>query len=259
LDDYVSRMKDKQEQIFYIGGQDVETLSASPLVERLLKQGYEVLYLTEPIDEYLAPGIGSYDGKYPMVNVGREGLKLDTDQEEEEKFSEEFKDLVDFLKAHHSGRLEKVVVSNRLTKSPSALVSNSWGYTANMERIVRAQALGDSKMANISKTAKKVMEINPRHPIIKELNARIQVDPEDPVARDTADLLYDTAALHSGFSLDEPSKFAERIHRMMKLSLQIPIDAEAEEAPEPEEKSQSEQAEAEVDEEWNEEDEHSEL
>jgi len=258
LDDYVSRMKEKQEQIYYIGGQDVDTLAGSPLVERLLKRGYEVLYLIEPIDEYLAPGIGSYDGKYPMVNVGREGLKLEADQEDEEKLNEQFKDVVDFLKAHHSGKLEKVVISNRLTKSPSALVSNSWGYTANMERIVRAQALGDSKSSNLSKTAKKVMEINPRHPIIKELNQRIQADPEDPVAKDTADLLYDTAALHSRFSLDEPSKFAERIHRMMKLSLQIPIDAEADEAPEPEEKPQEEQAEQ-VDEEWNDEEEHAEL
>jgi heat shock protein beta len=162
LDDYVSRMKEGQDQIFYLAGTSKDAVEKSPLIERVIKRGYEVLYMVDPIDEYALQHIPKYDGKYKMTNLGKEGVKLDDKEVEDDKkkTEEEYKPLVDYLKDTLSDKLEKVVVTDRLTTSPCALVSTSYGYTANMERIIKAQALGIKGQAPY--VPKKILEINPR-------------------------------------------------------------------------------------------------
>jgi len=231
LSDYVSRMKEGQEQIYYLAGESKEAVASSPLIERLVKKGYEVLFMIDPIDEYALGHMEKFDSKYKLTNVAREGVTFDgeeDDAESEQDLKDEFKDVINFLKTKLADKIERVQISKLLSNSPSALVSSMYGFTANMERIVKAQALGDKSVPNWN--PKKIMEINPRHPIVKELNRRVASDPTDATANDIAKLMYDTAALASGFSLEDPAEFSQRIVRMMNLSL----DLDASAAPEPE-------------------------
>jgi len=230
LDDYVSRMKEGQTQIYYLAGESKEVVESSPLIERLIKRGYEVLYMTDPIDEYALANLEKYDGKYKITNIGREGLKLEDDQadeEKEKKLEQEYSHLTSFLKKALGNKVEKVTISHRLTQSPTALVSSAHGYTANMERIIKAQALSDPKATQFY-IPRRILEINPRHPLIKQLAQKVQENEEDPSAKDIAELMYDTAALTSGFSLDEPADLAAKIHKILYNNLNIdpntPID-----------------------------------
>lgn len=231
LGDYVSRMKEGQTQIYYLGGESLDMVQNSPLIERLVKKGYEVLFMVDPIDEYAVNHLEKFDGKYKLTNIGRENLKLDGEEEAEDdkKNQEEYKSLTSFLKTVLGSKIEKVVISNRLTNSPSALVASSQGMTANMERIFKAQALADKNAAFL---ARKILEINPKHPIIHELLRRVTADAEDPTARDIAELMYDTASLSSGFALEDTSKFSQRVIRMMNLGLNLDANAAPQEEPE---------------------------
>jgi heat shock protein beta len=223
LDSYVSRMKEGQTQIYYLAGESKESVETSPLLEKLIKKGYEVLYMTDPIDEYCLANLEKFDGKYKITNIGREGLKLDGDEKEEEKekeIEEKYSPLLSFLKKTLGSKVEKVTVSSRLTQSPTALVSSAGGWTANMERIIKAQALSDPKSAQVN-IPKRILEINPRHPLIKELLEKVKINENDPVAVDIAGLMYDTAALTSGFSLEEPAELASKIQKLLYTTLNI--------------------------------------
>jgi heat shock protein beta len=222
LDEYLSRMKEGQKQIYYLAGENKESVETSPLIEKLVTKGYEVLYMLEPVDEYTMQALEKYDGKYKLTNIAREGLEFDDDQSEktEKENKEKFSGLIKYLKKVLSSRVERVEISKRLTHSPSALVSSQYGWTANMERILKAQALSDPN-ANKFQPARKILEINPKHPIIVELKNKIEKDENDPDAEDIAELLYETACLTSGYSLDEPSEFAQRIVRLMNKNLNI--------------------------------------
>eukprot|EP01116_Phalansterium_solitarium_P013577 TRINITY_DN30971_c0_g1_i1.p1 TRINITY_DN30971_c0_g1~~TRINITY_DN30971_c0_g1_i1.p1 ORF type:complete len:810 (-),score=442.35 TRINITY_DN30971_c0_g1_i1:500-2929(-) len=240
LGDYVKRMKEGQTQIYYLAGESKDQVASSPLLERLVKKGYEVLYMIDPIDEYALGNLEKFDGKYPMTNIARENLKLDGEKEDEEKDKkdkEEYKVLTKFIKSTLDGKVVNVVVTKRLTSSPSVLVSGQSGWTANMERIIKAQALADPKSA-ANYAPRKILEINPRHPIVKELLRRVQEDEKgDETAKDIVGLLYDTAALTSGFTLDDAPSFATRIVKMMSLGLNVDptaIEEEVEEEPAPE-------------------------
>jgi len=235
LDEYVKRMKEDQKQIYYLPGENKESVEASPLLERLVKKGYEVLYMVDPIDEYCLGHLEKFDGKYKLTNISREGLKFDGEEEDQEKEKEQqeaFSVLTKFLKSNLSTRVEKVIVSNRLTNSPSALVSSQSGWTANMERILKAQALADPKQHKFN-APRKILEINPRHPLIKELLRLVTADENDQSAKDIAGLMYETAALQSGWTLDDTPDFATRIQRMMHKNLGLDPDAVPEEEPEP--------------------------
>jgi len=228
FEDYVGRMKEGQKEIYWLAGDSREALEKSPLVERIVKRGYEVLYLTDPIDEYTMSSLEKYDGKHKLTHVGREGVKLPDDKEEEKETQEKFKPLTEFLSKHLTGKIEKAVVSTRLTKTPCALVAGSYGYSAHQEKIIKAQALGTDKNLSYMK-ARRIMEVNHRHPLVVELLNRLTVDAEDQTVKDTAELLYETAALHSGFALEDPASFAERVQRMLQISLNIDANATAEE------------------------------
>ena len=224
LKDYITRMKENQKDIYYITGESKAAVESSPFLEALKKKGLEVLYMVDPIDEYAMQQLKEFDG-HKMVCVTKEGLDLSQfDTEEEKTRAEELKKqnekLVAKIKEILEGKVEKVVISNRVVNSPCVLVTGEYGWSANMERIMRAQALRDSSMSTYM-ASKKTLEINPNNSIINELRRRLDSDNSDKTVQDLVWLLFDTALLASGFSLDEPSGFASRIHRMIKLGLSL--------------------------------------
>merc|ERR1712170_236427 len=230
LKDYVSRMKDNQNDIYYITGESKDAVKNSAFVERLTKRGFEVLYMTEPIDEYCTQQLKEYDGKN-LVCVTKEGLELPEDEEEKKKYEEKkakFEPLCKVMKEILDTRVEKVTVSNRLVKSPCCIVTSQYGWSANMERIMKAQALKDSSTMGYM-AAKKQLEINPDHAIIKTLKDKADADKNDKSVKDLVQLLYETSLLASGFSLEDPTVHANRIHRMIKLGLGIDGDDDEEE------------------------------
>jgi len=230
LGDYVARMKENQKDIYYITGESKDVVSTSSFVERLKKRGFEVVYMTEPIDEYVVQQLKEFDGKN-LVSITKEGLELPEDEEEKKKTEadkEKFSGLCKVMKDILDKKVEKVVVSNRLVASPCCIVTSQYGWTANMERIMKAQALRDTSTMGYM-AAKKHLEINPDHSIVENLRQRADADKNDKSVRDLVMLLFETALLSSGFSLEDPAVHAQRIHRMIKLGLGID-DTEEEEA-----------------------------
>jgi len=222
LADYVARMKENQKDIYYITGESKEVVSSSSFVERLKKRGFEVVYMTEPIDEYVVQQLKEFDGKN-LVSITKEGLELPEDEEEKKKSEadkEKFSGLCKVMKDILDKKIEKVVVSNRLVASPCCIVTSQYGWTANMERIMKAQALRDTSTMGYM-AAKKHLEINPDHSIVENLRQRAEADKNDKSVKDLVMLLFETALLSSGFSLEDPAVHAQRIHRMIKLGLGI--------------------------------------
>merc|ERR1711962_1293724 len=231
LADYVTRMKDNQKDIYFITGESVDIVKNSAFVERVTKRGFEVLYMCEPIDEYCVQQLREYDGKN-LVSVTKESLELPEDEEEKKKREEDkakFENLCKVMKDILDKKVEKVVVSNRLVNSPCCIVTSQYGWTANMERIMKAQALRDTSTMGYM-AAKKHLEINPDHSIIANLKQRAEADKNDKSVKDLVHLLFETSLLSSGFSLEDPATHAARIHRMIKLGLGI--DEADEELPE---------------------------
>jgi molecular chaperone HtpG len=226
--DYVSRMKESQKDIYYITGENKDQVKNSAFVERVVKRGFEVVYMTEPIDEYCVQQLKEYDGK-KLVSVTKEGLELPEDEDEKKKFEEakaKFEPLCKVMKDALDKKVEKVVVSNRLVSSPCCIVTSQYGWSANMERIMKAQALRDTSTLGYM-AAKKHLEINPDHNIMETLRAKAEADKNDRAVKDLVMLLYETSLLSSGFSLDDPQIHANRIHRMIKLGLGIDEEDDA--------------------------------
>lgn len=222
LKEYVSRMKENQKHIYYITGESRETVASSAFVERVRSRGYEVIYMVEPIDEYCVQQLKEYEGKQ-LVSVTKEGLELPEDEAETKKREEDkkkFETLCKVVKDILDKKVEKVVVSNRLVQSPCCIVTSQFGWTANMERIMKAQALRDSSAMGYM-AAKKHLEINPDHPIIEQLRVKAEADKNDKSVKDLVMLLFETALLCSGFSLEDPQSHSSRIYRMIKLGLGI--------------------------------------
>jgi len=227
LDDYVSRMDDKQPGIYYVTGESKRAVETSPFLEKLKKKGYEVLFMVDPIDEYAVGQLKEYEGK-KLISATKEGLEIAEDDDEKKAFEEaksKTESLCKLMKEVLDDKVEKVVVSSRLADSPCVLVTGEYGWTANMERIMKAQALRDATQSAYM-TSKKTMEINPTNQIIVALREKAEADQSDKTVKDLIWLLYDTSLLTSGFSLEEPATFASRIHRLVKLGLSIDDDDE---------------------------------
>lgn len=234
LKEYVAKMKEGQKDIFFITGESKAAVANSPFIESLKKRGMEVIYMVDPIDEYVIQQLKEFDGK-KLKNCTKEGLDLEETEEEKKMLEEQktaFEPLCTLIKEVLSEKVEKVLVGKRIEDSPCVLVTGEHGWSANMERIMKAQALRDATMSSYM-VSKKTMEINPNHSIVIELKKKSDSDKGDKTVKDLIWLLYDTSLLTSGFSLDDSTHFAGRIHRMIKLGLSIDDDKiDEEELPE---------------------------
>ena len=227
LDDYVADMAEGQESIYYVAADTREAAENSPFLEKLQKKGFEVLYLIDPIDEVAMTNLSQFKEK-TLVDISKEDLDLGEDEEEaakQKEIEEEYKGLTEWLRETLGAKVEKVTVSKRLTDTPCILVTSKFGWSANMERIMKAQAMGDSRASEYMK-GKKTMEINPLSPVILDLKAKQEAGDADAAA--TAELLFDTAMLTSGFTIEQPAEFASKIFALMDKAVVNKADAKSE-------------------------------
>merc|ERR1712164_153917 len=230
LEDYVANMKDDQKNIYYISGEDKESLLKSPSAEKLLAKDIEIIFMTDSVDEYTVQHLTEFEGKR-LINASREGLKLeegDKDKKREEQYKEMFKPLLDFTKEYLGKKVEKVQISKHLVNSPVVVLSADYGWTAQMEKVMKSQAFADQSKFEFMKS-KRMFEINPRHPMIIELNSRLQSKPEgDEQLTDMVVSLYLSAVVSAGYQLmpEDAQDFAERVGRMVGSGLSVEPDAE---------------------------------
>jgi len=228
LKDYVTRMQENQNSIYYITGDSKAKLETSPFLEEAKRRDLEVLYMVDPIDEYVMQQVKDFEDK-KCVCLTTEGLRFEKTEEEkkqEEEEKAEYEKLTKEMKEILGDKVEKVTLTERLATSPCILVTSEFGWSAHMEQIMKNQALRDNQMSSYM-VSKKTMEINPQHPIVKELKRKVAADQNDKTVKDLVFLLFDTSLLSSGFSLEDPAGYAERIHRMIKLGLSIDEDEPA--------------------------------
>merc|ERR1712085_110288 len=219
LDQYTEKMPENQKAIYYVTGEGKERAAMSPVAEKLKSRGFDVLYATEPLDEIMFESLTSF-GDYDIKDAGKDTLKLDDDDEDAAKKKEELNrenvDVINYLETILAGEVEKVSVSDLLTDSPAALVQGAYGMSPSMQRYMKAQTVASGQeLSGMDSMNKVCMEINPNHPIVKDLAKRVKENKAGQEAEDFARLLFDVAGMTSGYDIEDMAGFAKRVMLMM--------------------------------------------
>merc|ERR1719145_317030 len=270
LDKYLDRMQESQESIYYMSGDNMEVMKKSPSLQMFKKKDIEVLMLSDHLDEPCIQKLADYEGK-KFVSIQKADVKLDETEEEKKRFTklkDMYKPLTDWWKEKLTDltekgamkdagvKVEKVEISKRLTESPVVVVTSQFGYSAQQERVMKAQSFQNKDQIGMM-SGRKTLEINPNHPVIVDLLSKVKSDKEDKAAVDTAQVLFQTALIESGYEIADPSALVNRVYRLMSKELGVDPDAPMKEVevPEGEEEAEDEDKEDESDSDDAEEDE----
>merc|ERR1711920_155749 len=266
LDKYLDRMQESQESIYYMSGDSIDVMKKAPSLQIFKKKDLEVLMLSDHLDEPCIQKLADYEGK-KFVSIQKADVKLDETEEEKKRFSklkDMYKPLTDWWKEKLTDltekgamkdagvKIEKVELSKRLTNSPVVVVTSQFGYSAQQEKVMKAQAFQNKDQVGMM-SGRKTLELNPNHPVVVDLLSKVKADKEDMAALDTAQMLFQTALIESGYEIADPSALVNRVYRLMSKELGVDPDAPLKEVEVPEEEEEAEEEE-DKDEEGEEED-----
>jgi len=255
LDKYLDRMQESQESIYYMSGDSIDVMKKAPALQIFKKKDLEVLMLPDHLDEPCLQKLADYEGK-KFVSIQKADVKLDETDEEKKKFTklkDMYKPLTDWWKdklteltekgaMKDAGvKIEKVEISKRLTESPVVVVTSQFGYSAQQEKVMKAQAFQNKDQLQMM-SGRKTLEINPNHPVVIDLLSKVKASKEDAAALDTAQVLFQTALIESGYEIADPSALVNRVYRLMSKELNIDPDAPLKEVEIPEEEEEAEEA-----------------
>merc|ERR1712174_44127 len=258
LDKYLDRMQESQESIYYMSGDSMDVMKKAPALQIFKKKDIEVLMLTDHLDEPCIQKLADYEGK-KFVSIQKADVKLDETEEEKKRFTkvkDMYKPLTDWWKdslteftekgaMKDAGvKIEKVEISKRLTESPVVVVTSQFGYSAQQEKVMKAQAFQNKEQLGMM-SGRKTLEVNPNHPVVIDLLSKVKENKEDAAAKDTAQVLFQTALIESGYELSGASALVNRVYRLMSKELGVDPDAPLTEVEVPEEEEEAEEEEEE--------------